>query len=234
VPAWVLGGDIALRQWIPTQIDGESPQQFWRTYPAQAPPPQSDIDLTESRPWWEDFHGEEHCQLLKLDVPEAPLDLNDPENHLPGRSTTANEALRRKAYAEKKRFDRRMEKRNGAINQAPPELVIPHNTLKPVANIYLRPVMADIDALPITNLYNHYIRTCVSTPEFKDRTVDQIYRRITDVVSRGLPWIVAVQKGKGKPRASHINGFGVENIVGFANLEGKWIALDTCDVNAKC
>jgi hypothetical protein len=219
--AWTKGGDIALQQWIPIQIDGESPQQFWRSYPAQAPPPQSDIDLTESRPWWEEFTGQDHCQLPKLNVPNSPLDPSEADNRLPGRSMTANEAIRRKAYAEKKKHDRQMEKRHGALNQTPPELVMPDTTLKPTANIYLRPVVAATDSLPITKLYNHYVRNCISTPEFVDRTEAQMYRRIMDVVNRGLPWIVAVQKGKGKWKGNQKATFGTENIVGFANLEGE-------------
>lgn len=220
--AWIKGGDFVHQLWIPTRIDGESPQQFWRTYPAQAPPPEQEGDLLDSRLWWEQITIKDHCQLPLLEHPDAPLDPNDEEYEGKGWRTTAQQALNRRHAAEKKRYEKQMAVRRGAIiqAQAAPELDIPDDSLKPTANFYLRPVLAATDAKPITDLYNHYVKNSVLTPEFLNCTEGGMYARIQEVVGLGLPWIVAVQRGKGRARQPN-SAYGGENIVGFACLDGE-------------
>ena len=52
------------------------------------------------------------------------------------------------------------------------------------------------DSVAIANIYNHYIKNTIITFEEKELTPDEISRRIENVFSESLPWIVAENGGK--------------------------------------
>ena len=51
------------------------------------------------------------------------------------------------------------------------------------------------DAQAIANLYNHFVSTSTITFEQETVPVSEIARRIEEVQSRGMPWIVAEETG---------------------------------------
>jgi L-amino acid N-acyltransferase YncA len=67
-------------------------------------------------------------------------------------------------------------------------------TTKYPKNARLRSAMPD-DAEAITAIYNHFIETTVIT--FEEDVVDavELRRRITDIQSAGLPWLVVEENG---------------------------------------
>ncbi|KAF2714879.1 hypothetical protein K504DRAFT_457068 [Pleomassaria siparia CBS 279.74] len=211
-------GDMVPRDWIPAKIENESPQQFWRTLPTRAPSPLSDVDFNDISPWWESYINGTTTFLTPLKVPDAEVDKANPDNRPSGLKRTSEQAIKRRNEAAKERTRRIMEKRNRPIDRNlsvnVPEL--PDNSLKPTANIYLRPVQP-ADTPQITDLYNHYVRHTISANEFNNRSTSQIARRVQDIVSGGLPWIVAVQKGN-QSRNQHFK-FVNEKIVGFVSMD---------------
>lgn len=212
-------GELAIRSWIPAQIEGDSPVSFWKSLPARAPAPLSEIDLHEVQPWWELYQDANHCLLVHSDVPEACIDPNDIDNLLPGVRVTSDIAVQRKELAFQEAIRRAKERQTRPVqNPTPPP--IPDISLKPTANIYLRPVYPS-DVPQITALYNYYVIKEISANEFNPRTHSQITDRIDDITSRGLPWIVAVLRGNNQARRQKNANFVTETIVGFADIDGK-------------
>ena len=219
-------GDLALRQWIPTQIEGDSPSQFWRSLANRAPEPEIDVDFANERPWWDTYPSGDHCLLAHIEVPEARIDPDDESNHDVRLLASATEVMERKEKARQNRLRREQEKRT-----RPAILTVEQQTahmrmqqqqaeerLKPKANIYLRPAVP-ADVVPILNVYNYYVTDTVKAHEFNVRTRIQMAGRIDDITSRGLPWIVAVHR-KNNRRQQQQLAYETENIVGFANIDG--------------
>ncbi|KAF2793707.1 hypothetical protein K505DRAFT_375151 [Melanomma pulvis-pyrius CBS 109.77] len=214
-------GELVPRSWIPTQIENGSPQEFWRDFPSRAPAPLSDVDLTELKPFWELYPNGTSSYLPPLEVPVAQIDRSEEDNCLPGTKLTSEKAVKKKEEAANARYRRIMEKRNRPTNHTllrhapePPDL-----SLKPTANIYLRPVQP-ADVPQITDLYNHYVKT-ICANEFNNRTAANMANRLSDITTGGLPWIVAIEKGN-HLRKQHFK-FVNEKIVGFSSMD------DHCD-----
>jgi hypothetical protein len=215
-------GDLVLRQWIPKQMEGENPQQFWRGLRSRAPAPLSDVDLTEAQPWWDLYQGEDHCMTKPLKAPETFLDSTDEEYHHAER--TAAHALAARAQHETKKKQKHQAMKTCAMTQImpSPEVYVSENCLKPKANIYVRSVNTATDIGQMTALYNHYVKNTVHAPEFQPRKELHFRNRVNEVVNiDSLQWIVAVHRGniRGPGRQQK---FGEENIVGFAHLNGKY------------
>ncbi|KAF2276832.1 uncharacterized protein EI97DRAFT_323307 [Westerdykella ornata] len=209
---WTSAGDVVLRHWIPRQIDGASPQAFWRSYPMRAPAPLSDVDLNEIPPFWETFDGEDFCLLSPFDVQTHRLKEDEGRREL---NDCVNDLIARKARGDQERIERIMKRRNRPSSPVPS--IFAHNSMRPAANIYLRPVKAT-DAPQIMDIYNHYIKTSVVTQEFQERSLADMVNRIESIMQHNLPWIVAVHKGNTRGRRNRVL-FSAENIVGFAYLD---------------
>lgn len=218
VEAFKDGGEVAPASWIPIHIEGDSPQQFWRTFPSRAPVALSDVDLTETRPWWVEYpeDNNELCMLAQINVPEARLDSGDQNNRHPGVGVSAEEAVNRRQTAHLERIRRTLERRNRPSNNIPQ---IAGAGPKPKANIYLRPVCS-ADVPQLTDIYNHYVKFSVHANEFNERSKTHIGDRVADITGRGLPWIVAVHKGNIRGRKKQVD-FMTENIVGFTSIDGE-------------
>ncbi|KAF2261814.1 hypothetical protein CC78DRAFT_583333 [Lojkania enalia] len=213
--------DLAPTSWIPAQIEGNAPQQFWNTFSSCAPEPLNESDLGEL-PWWETYINEDIWLLPTLEVPDAQLDLSNEENHHPGVAVSSGEAVRRKAAAAAARARKLQAKRNKPTPVAyPPDYEEPSNrSLKPTENIYLRPVRPS-DISQVAQIYNYYVDHTIKANEFESRTASQIAGRINDITSRGLPWIVAILRGRRAHTGEH--NYVTEEVVGFIDLD------DYCD-----
>ncbi|KAF2653066.1 hypothetical protein K491DRAFT_22897 [Lophiostoma macrostomum CBS 122681] len=212
-------GEIALRDWVPQQIEGDSPSQFWRSLPYRAPAALSDVDLKEEKPWWETYPSTEHCLLAPVEVPEAKIDPEKKENHYGGVRSTSNQAVARKESVRQLRIRKTLEKRNKPVD-CTPIVQMPDRSLKHEANIYLRPVVP-ADVPQVVTLYNHYVRHTIKANEFIERNRRQMAERVDEITSRGLPFIVAVHRGG--DRSAKAQPYVSENIVGFADID------DYCD-----
>ncbi|KAF2749387.1 hypothetical protein M011DRAFT_439842 [Sporormia fimetaria CBS 119925] len=194
-PAWISYGDIVPHWWLPDRIEGESPQQFWRSNLSSSPGPVDANDLVDSSPWWETYVSKDGLVYVgTMQVPDAFLDRGDPENHESGVISTSALRVSRERKRKQLRAEQIEKKRSTAyapIHPPPPEA----ETLKPAANIFLRPA-TDGDIHAITEIYNLYVRNSVAAKEFGDKTPQQMANHLRSLMNGGLPWIVAVSKGK--------------------------------------
>lgn len=136
--------ELAPRSWVPVQIEGDAPQQFWRALPSRAPPPLSDIDLTESRPFWEAYPGEGNsCFLQPHQVPEAKIDEADEENQMAGVKLNATQMLYRIEREKQNKQRKAHLRQNRPIPPSPlPVVQMPDRRIQTDVNVYLRPVVA--------------------------------------------------------------------------------------------
>lgn len=150
-----IGCDLVPRDWIPTQIESDAPQQFWRSLPSRAPSPIDDVDFDELKPWWESYVNPATEYLFPFNVPDALIDPEDDENkkraYMPPTSQSAVNKMKAKQEAD---YRKTMARRNRPIIISKPENVPapPNLSLKPTANIYLRPAQpADIPKLTVSS-----------------------------------------------------------------------------------
>lgn len=137
--------EFAPRFWIPVQIEGQAPQQFWRGFPLRAPPALSDVDLSEHRPYWESYPEDSHSFFLTpLDAPSTSMDENDEGNRHPGAKISAADVIRKHEHEKQKRIRKMEERRSRPLPPSPfsPFQVVDHG-LRPEANVYFRPVIAN-------------------------------------------------------------------------------------------
>ncbi|KAL1598777.1 hypothetical protein SLS60_007919 [Paraconiothyrium brasiliense] len=210
-----INKEIAPRSWIPTKIEGDAPQSFWHAFPTRAPSPLSDIDITENRPFWEEYSKDNTESFLNpLQHPDKPeLDFNDAENSKPGARKSATQHIRAVDEKNQARKRRRLAKQN---RERPMQEQLPRDPgYRPTSNVYLRPVIA-ADAKGIQELYNQYVDKTISAPEFTPRSRRDIVERIRTITDEGLPYIVAVHKGL-HPRGPQ--DFVNEHIVGIAYID---------------
>lgn len=74
-----------------------------------------------------------------------------------------------------------------------------------LAGVVIRPAAAD-DAAAVAEIYNHYVATSIATFELAPVAAEAMGRRIAEVRSHGLPWLVAE---------------GASAILGYA-YAGRW------------
>ena len=221
-PAFVAetNGAVAPRFWIPSTLDAKSPQSFWRTYQSQAPAPLSDCDPAE-QPWWETYTSATSALLTPINVLEAKLDTVEFTYALAVKDFGSNGAIKKReeaknakklSAAEKKQL--KLQRKRDCQEITEPFILI-DRSLKPKANVYLRPAYpADIGQM--TDLYNHYVTNTIHCPEFKPRTTQNFVNRLADILTNGLPWIVAVDRSKRTGLHSSWVTHIPEKIVGLA------------------
>ncbi|OCL09754.1 hypothetical protein AOQ84DRAFT_403705 [Glonium stellatum] len=214
-----VNGEVAPRFWIPTAIDAESPQNFWRMYQSRAPAPLSDCDLTE-QPWWETYTSPTSAILPPVAAPEAKLDTVEMSYDVAIKDFGSNGAIKKREDAKKvKEFraaERRRRKAQERKFQPPAELFMSlDRSLKPQANIYLRPAYP-ADITQITDLYNYYVTNTIHCPERTPRTTQDLINHLTAILTSGLPWIVAVDRSKGTGLHSSWVTHIPEKIIGVA------------------
>ncbi|KAJ4288552.1 hypothetical protein N0V90_011789 [Kalmusia sp. IMI 367209] len=217
-----INKEIAPRSWIPSKIEGDAPQHFWRAFPDRAPTALSNIDITENRPYWEEYPNDGNSGFIN--PPEQPLvvglDPEDEDNRHPGVGKSATEYLieiAQKKQARNRRHEHRRNRPDSAANF--PQQPMTFVGYRPTTNVYFRPVKA-ADAKGIRELYNYYAKETISVPEFNERTLNHIIERISTITDEGLPYIVAVAKGNlPRGKQDYVN----ERIVGIAFID------DFCD-----
>ncbi|KAJ4362663.1 hypothetical protein N0V95_001371 [Ascochyta clinopodiicola] len=212
--------DLVPRYWLHELIDNDSPRTFWEQLPHRAPAALSDVDITNDPPYWERWEDDDpdHCFMNALVIPEARIDVSDPENELESRFAMicANERLEKIQDIRTNEARRREARRNRPI-PASTQLVsqLPDRLLHPKANIYLRPVQP-ADVRGIMAIYNHYVANTVHAHELDELTEASIRGRIDDIVQAGLPFLVAVAK---RNKRKGPQGYVSETIVGYVQLD---------------
>jgi hypothetical protein len=148
-----VGCDLVPRDWIPIQIEGDAPQQFWRSLTSRAPAPIDDVDLDKQKPWWELYVNPTTDYLSPYNVPDALIDPEDEDNKkracMPPTSQSAINKMKAKQEAD---YRKTMARRNRPIVVSKPKNVPapPDLSLKPAVNVYLRPAqLADIPKLTV-------------------------------------------------------------------------------------
>ena len=100
-----------------------------------------------------------------------------------------------------------------ANNKMSDELV--SNGTRPEANIYMRPVEAK-DAAPIAEIYNHYVKNSVLTPEIQLKDADEWKDEIQECEDSKCPFVVAILADENPSRKKIVKRLKQEFVVGFA------------------
>ncbi|KAL1800942.1 hypothetical protein ACET3X_001284 [Alternaria dauci] len=232
------GKELAPRYWLEVKVGGESLREFWKglVNPEKEPKPLDANDLVDYLPWWELYEDVVYTEtidddeggsprvvthptsyLRALDVPDARVDFDDPEfPSAPWMLVSVDEKVQEKNKRAAEKHRKLMAKRSRPVPESKfPASEMVDRRLHPEANIYIRPVKA-ADVEGISEIYNYYINNTIFATEFDSRTMDQMARRIADIVNAGLPYLVAVSKSN----RSRVNpGFASEKIAGFINLD---------------
>lgn len=153
-----INKEIVPRSWIPTKIEGNAPQAFWQEYPNRAPSPLSNIDMSEHRPFWEEYsRGSSNNFLNPIQHPATSLlDPSDPENSKPGVGKSATQHLLEITQKREARNRRQWNKRNKArmVQQQQPPPPPPNPGYRPISNVSFRPaVPADVKGIQVSLLY---------------------------------------------------------------------------------
>jgi hypothetical protein len=157
-----LNQEIAPRSWVPAKIEGDAPQSFWKVFADRAPSPLSDIDITEHRPFWEEYPKDSIASFLNpMQHPaKSMLDLNDEDNCKPGAGKSAMQYLRDIAEKTQARKARHMARRN---RERPRQELPPHDPgYRPKCNVYFRPVNA-ADAKSIQVSRANWLKCCITS-----------------------------------------------------------------------
>jgi L-amino acid N-acyltransferase YncA len=204
--------------WLVQTIEQETTGEFWKKFAGRTPAPLNEVDIFADPPYWERFADQDSLFIEALTVPDAGVDPNDPDNYISGADLliSADDRIRRimdqRASAERRRLAKQKRPlRESMMPAAPP---MPDRRIHPATNIYIRPVQP-ADVRGIMEIYNYYVDT-IHANEFDIPTEQQMQDRINDVVTAGLPFLVAIAKGK-QPKGS--KGYVSERIVGYVQLD---------------
>lgn len=102
-------GEIVPRYWIPTMLDNQNPQVFWKHHPSSLPKPQHDDDLVGVQPWWEYYPSPTSYFHLPI-VDDGPISI-DQADETP-QETRARKADGGSNLAAAQRRDKRLKKKN--------------------------------------------------------------------------------------------------------------------------
>jgi hypothetical protein len=147
------GRDLVPRDWVPSQIEGDSPQEFWRSLPSRAPAPVDDGDTDETKPWWESYANPTTEYLSFVDVPDAWIDPEHADNKKRVMPLTSKAAVDRVKGNQEAEYRKTMARRNRptVISTSMNVPATPDLSLKPTANIYLRPAQpADVPEITVS------------------------------------------------------------------------------------
>ncbi|KAK3065514.1 hypothetical protein LTS18_006225 [Coniosporium uncinatum] len=210
----IPNGEIALREWVPTDITGEAPQLWWKRQMGLFGEDEEFVRMP--LPWWNMYQSNQGQVIVPLKVPTTRLDPNDSGYARAVAESTSNQRIEAKAARytraeeEKKRHKRRT--REQKRNESKP-LELP-NPNRPSANLYIRHV-TPLDISQMTDILNYYIKNTVFTPEMRAVTDHTITNRMVAVETVQLPWIVAVEKTTSKDRKTKAYSDS-EKVIGFA------------------
>ncbi|KAF2827862.1 hypothetical protein CC86DRAFT_289754 [Ophiobolus disseminans] len=214
--------ELVPRYWLHTMVEQKPLGEFWKCMPSQTPYALSDVDMSEYPPFWERYEDESSCFIDGHEVPDARVDPGDIENHDPHGDLLASADVRVKAILEVREGKRRrtlMKQRRPPKEFKPAMPAMEDRRIQPKSNVYFRPVQPT-DVEGIAAIYNHYVDHTIYANEFEGRSTSQISSRIDEVISNGLPYLVAIARGN-QPRGP--KGYVSEKIVGYINLD------DHCD-----
>lgn len=150
-----LTKDVVPRYWFHDSIDNAAPRKFWSEYPQRSPSPLTDVDIFEHPPYWERWEDDkpEHCYMLPLAVPEATVNVDDPENaHHPYAMISTADRVQKIAEMNEARRRKKDAKLKRAMLITVPEVVESPDRLSPRANVYLRPVQqSDVRGIMVSS-----------------------------------------------------------------------------------
>ncbi|KAF1811674.1 hypothetical protein P152DRAFT_48370 [Eremomyces bilateralis CBS 781.70] len=215
--------EVACNLWVPKDIDGMDPTEFWSCHVVSELAAQCDVAKTD-RPWWELLIDSRTLHVMRPWIqPETVLDPLDSkyaaaraeENTSEGAIMHALklEAERQQAkdakMAKKAEEAKRIREEVARIPERPP------NPNTPKANIYIRPALVT-DLVQAAEIYKHYAKNTVHAPDL-DMTPARMRDIFDDVAQCGLPFFVALLRGKSKSQRANRNRDPnyAEKLVGF-------------------
>lgn len=149
--------DIAPRYWVDGKVEGMNLRDFWNEMPERAPDVLSGIDITEFPPWWDRFEEEGVSCVVPLIVPEANVDMDNPDNFAPRVGLLAAMAsAAEKMEAIKNDRIQKERKRRARQNRPVVEPTMPvqeaeDHRLCPTINMYIRPVQPiDVSGIAVS------------------------------------------------------------------------------------
>jgi L-amino acid N-acyltransferase YncA len=216
-------GDIAPRSWIPLAIEAESPQGFWRTLQSRAPAALSDIG-PEEMPWWEKYISPLGDHMAHINQPHSIMERQDPGYAPCQRDDGSVGASKRHLQIKNQKYEKAAEKRKRQMEASAEAIATygeipepPDTRLKPTANIFVRPAnVTDMDQ--VKEIYNHYVRHTIHSPEYNPRAQAHMVTRMTDILNAKLPFLVAVDRSSKGNKNGEV-GQITHRIVGFADAD---------------
>ena len=221
-------GDVVPNDWIPEEIDNQTPQAFWKSLEQSAPDPVDEGDPV-GPPFWKRLQHRSNMlkplrhKSAKLEPVEAIGTGNAAEAVL-YKEYNAHDAIAKfrdehsKGYAEKKN-KRRLQKElqvQKKMQEAEKEKIAPPpNKHRPTINVYLRPMRIDEDLAGVYAIWEHYAKNTVHISELDACDIADFRGRLDYIGNAGLPLIVAVEKTGQKARRGSNSGYS-EKIVGWA------------------
>jgi L-amino acid N-acyltransferase YncA len=211
--------DLVPTYWLPQTIEQEATGEFWKKFAGRTPAPLSEVDVFADPPYWERVCDDEDGLYIEaLAVPDARVNPNDPDNYISGADLLVSVEVRirgimeQRASAERRRLARQKRPVPESTMSAAP--LMPDRRIDPATNVYIRPVQP-ADVRGILEIYNYYVNT-IHTNEFEAITEQHMQCRIHDSITAGLPFLVAIAKGK---QSKERKGYVSERIIGYVHLD---------------
>jgi hypothetical protein len=145
--------EVVPKYWIASRVEQGSLAKFWKLMPTRQPTALSDVST--HRPFWERY-GEEPigCFIEGLAIPDAKVDMNDPENNFGGADLLASATDRIECIMERRHKSHRKalaKQKRPAHDSVPVEPRPQVQRFKPLSNVYFRPVIpADIEGITVS------------------------------------------------------------------------------------
>lgn len=153
---WVLVDgvckELAPRYWTSVQAEGKPVREFWKDFHYRAPRALTDVDISATVPWWEQYEDKTSSFLNAPVAPETRIDQTDIDNRthplvLASASDRVQDMLERKAH----NYRRTLARRNRPLPE--PLFLIPQvedRRIRPTTNVYIRPIApADIRGITV-------------------------------------------------------------------------------------
>ncbi|KAK5705892.1 hypothetical protein LTR17_021267 [Elasticomyces elasticus] len=230
------------REWIPSIIDNQPPKTFIRDLLAsKEPAPDDPLDLQDFKPWWDLYQDPASFFLLAYTQPT--ISGVDPDETLQERLLRENdygcgnyaenmkrtEKAKQEAAKEAKREQRwKAEKRAKAQvgNDAASTFV--DTRIKPGINLYVRSARPD-DVVQLRDIYNYYVEFTGLASETKRLKTEQMQAKYDAVVSSGLPFLVACERGGKVPARRRKKNVEEEDLILPDKVVGYLLTRDFHD-----
>jgi L-amino acid N-acyltransferase YncA len=225
--------ELVPRAWIPSVFEpGHNVKSFWQQQIRDDPQPLDASDFDNFPPFW-DRYVVDNAAIQLFPAQPDHLGYNPSEEsprHVEARTVDEGSQGWTNQYLENPdafmmaRFGRkatlRRGKQHGDERPKPlpsfiDETPIIDSTIRPLVNVFVR--MAELGDIPqMTEIYNHYVKNSVCTPELEPVSITNMKARWESTRNAHLPWLVCCSLNScGGHKGKHARP-SVDTVLGFA------------------